>query len=343
MKLSDFDYNLPSGLIAQSPLEKRDQSHLLVLDRKDSDIEHKKFCNISDYFNKGDLLVLNDTKVILARLYGFRKNTGGKIEALLEEKIDEKRFRALIKPLKRLKLGEEVSINNNGVSFKLIDFNNRIIEFNKAGILNRLNKIGHVPLPIYIKRPDSLSDRKRYQTVYAQKQGAIAAPTAGLHFTKSLLRKIKNKGVNIAFITLHVGYGTFAPIKEEDVLSHVMHKEYFEIPKETIRLIRQAKHNLGKVFAVGTTTCRALETSSAAILSEDKKAEAIKGHTNLFIHPPFKFKVADSLITNFHLPKSTLYLLVSAFAELGSVKMAYQEAIKNQYRFFSYGDAMLII
>ncbi|NQU18986.1 tRNA preQ1(34) S-adenosylmethionine ribosyltransferase-isomerase QueA [bacterium] len=343
MKLTDFDYNLRKDLIAQFPLEKRDRSRLLILDREDKSITHKKFHNIVDYFNPGDLLILNNTKVILARLFGFRKKTGGKVEALLLERIGNRRFRALIKPLKRLKINEEVRVNNNGLTFKLIDYNKRIIEFNKKDILGKLNDIGHVPLPQYIKREDSLLDRTRYQTVYAKREGAVAAPTAGLHFTDTLLKKIKKIGVNIAFITLHVGYPTFAPIKKEDISNHKMEREYFEIPKATIKLIKETKNNSQKIFAVGTTTCRALEANRDKILNLTIADDGIKGYTDLFIYPPFKFRVVDSLITNFHLPKSTLFVLVSAFAGLKNIKKAYQEAIVNRYRFFSYGDATLVL
>ena len=341
MKLADFDYKLDKDLIAQVPLKKRDQSRLLVFDRRNKSITHKKFSNFLDYLKFGDLIILNNTKVIFARLFGSRKETGGKIEILLQEKLDRKRFRALIKPLKRLKINEEVSINNNGLSFKLVDFSKRIIEFNKTGVLDRLNRVGHVPLPPYIKRSDSVFDRDRYQTVYAKREGAIAAPTAGLHFTKELLKEIKDRGVNIAFITLHVGYGTFSSILEDDVSSHKMDEEYFEIPKTTIKLIREAKNNSKKVFAVGTTTCRTLEANSSKIIGQ-KAVNSIKGHTDLFIYPSFKFRIIDSLITNFHLPKSTLYILVSAFAGLDSIRKVYKQAIENRYRFYSYGDSMLI-
>lgn len=341
MKLSDFNYYLPKELIAQFPLSKRDESRLLILNRQNSTISHRKFYNIIDYFNKGDLLILNNTKVVLARLFGYRKKTGAKIEVLLLKKINEFCFQALISPLKRLKINEEVSINNNGVSFRLIDFNNRIIEFNRGDILENLDRMGHVPLPKYIKRHDILSDRINYQTVYAKEEGAIAAPTAGLHFTEDLLKKIENKGVKIAFLTLHVGFATFAPVRREDISHHKMQEEYFKISKETIRLINEAKRN-NKIFAVGTTTTRALEANKDKILNQNKLQNDIEGYTDLFIYPNFKFSIVDHLITNFHLPKSTLFMLVSAFAGIDNIKMAYEEAIQNKYRFFSYGDAMLI-
>ncbi|MFH1621644.1 MAG: tRNA preQ1(34) S-adenosylmethionine ribosyltransferase-isomerase QueA [Candidatus Omnitrophota bacterium] len=342
MKLSDFDYSLPKSLIAQYPLKKRDKSRLLVINRKKKTIGHKNFNNIIDYLNAGDLLILNNTKVVLARLFGFRKNTGGKVEILLQEQIINNRFKALINPLGKLKIGEEISINNNGLSFRLLDFANRIIEFNKKDILAKLDKIGHVPLPQYIKRQDLRIDKIRYQTVYAEHEGSIAAPTAGLHFTKSLLNKIRDKGVNVAFVTLHVGYGTFAPIRDEDISNHKMHKEYLEIPYDTIKLIRQTKDSDGKVVAVGTTSCRALESNKGKILNRNT-ISTIKGYVDLFIYPPFKFKIIDSLITNFHLPKSTLYLLVATFTGLNTIKKAYSQAIENKYRFYSYGDSMIIL
>jgi S-adenosylmethionine:tRNA ribosyltransferase-isomerase len=343
MKLSDFNYSLPKDLIAQFPLEKRDESRLLVLDRKTKRMEHKKFIDVLDYLNSGDALILNNTKVILARLFGNRKSSGGKVEVLLLDKIDNRRFHVLIKPLRRLKMYEDIVINNNGFSFKLVDFSQRIIEFNRDDVWARLEELGHVPLPQYIRRTDVLSDRARYQTVYAKKEGAVAAPTAGLHFSESLLRKIRDKGIKIAFVTLHVGYGTFAPVKEEDISEHQMHKEYFQIPLETIELIRETRGNKGKIVSVGTTTCRALEANRDKITAQEEKIGPLKGYTDLFIYPPFKFQVADSLITNFHLPQSTLYMLVAAFAGLNKIKKAYAEAIENKYRFYSYGDAMLIL
>lgn len=342
MKLADFDYTLPKDLIAQHPLEKRDSSKLMVLDRKNDLVSHKEFSSIIDYMNKGDLLVLNDTKVIMARLFGKRK-TGGKVEVLLLEKLSDKLFKALINPLGKLKTGEEVTINNNGLRFRVVEPKNRIIEFNSDRVWDMLEHIGHVPLPQYIKREDTSLDRETYQTVYAEKDGAVAAPTAGLHFTKALLDKIKNKGINICFVTLHVGYGTFSSIKEDNLALHKMESEYFEIPKGTIELIRSTKNTKGRVFAVGTTTSRALESSHDVVLSKNSTAEDIKGTTDLFIYPPYEFKVVDSLITNFHLPKSTLYILASAFVGMDLIKKAYKEATDNRYRFFSYGDAMLIL
>lgn len=342
MKLTDFDYNLPKDLIAQFPLEKRDESRLLILNRQNRNIEHKKFSDVINYLNSGDLLVLNNTKVILARLLGRRRNAGGRVEALLLDRIDDKRFRALIKPLGRLRINEEISINNNGLAFRLVDVNKRIIEFNQGNVLDKLAEVGHVPLPQYIKREDSPLDRIRYQTVYASREGAIAAPTAGLHFTKSLLNRIRNKGVKIAFLTLHVGYGTFAPVKEKNIQNHKMQAEHFEITSQAIKLINKTKGR-GRIIAVGTTSCRALEANKDKVLDQVPGENSIKGSTDLFIYPPFKFHITDGLITNFHLPKSTLYMLVAAFAGIKKIKKAYQQAIEEKYRFYSYGDAMLIL
>ena len=342
-RLSEFDYKLPKELIAQFPLEKREQSRLLVFDRKDLFMKHDYFYSIVDYLNKGDILVLNNTKVILARLFARRKHSRGKVELLLLEEINNRRFRALISPIKRLKANEELPIeSNNGLTFKLIDFANRIVEFNQDNVMDKLRSIGHVPLPKYIKRSDVESDRVRYQTVYAKEEGAVAAPTAGLHFTDSLLKRIKDKGVNVTFLTLHVGYGTFASIREQDISRHKMEEEHFEIPESTISLIRNAKKNKAKVVAVGTTVCRALESCKDLILSDSIVKKSIKGKTNLFIYPSFKFSLVDSLITNFHLPKSTLYILVSAFVGLSNMRRIYKQAIEKNYRFFSYGDAMII-
>lgn len=344
MRLCDFDYNLPKELIAQYPLDERDRSRLLVLCRKNNSLKHKRFCDIADYFNRGDLLVLNNTKVILAKLLAHRKKTKGRIEVLLLEKIGKLHFRALIRPLARLKIDDEIVVDSDhGLSFKLVDFSKRIIEFNRQDLLDKLDNIGHVPLPQYIKREDSFLDRMRYQTVYAKVRGAVAAPTAGLHFTKPLLNKIRAKGANIAFITLHIGYGTFAPVRVDAISSHQMEKEYFQIPQRTIKLINQTRDNSKKIFAVGTSVCRTIEANKDKIFSNSGTHNAIRGYTDLFIYPPFEFSLVDSLITNFHLPKSTLYILVSAFAGLSNIKKAYAEAVENRYRFFSYGDAMLII
>jgi len=342
MKLAEFDYHLPKQLIAKFPLKERDRSRLLVFDRKTQDLSHRNFFDCIDYMNKEDVLILNDTKVIMARAFGFVKKNKRKIEILLTRKIDNRVFQALIKPLRKLKSDDEVLLEGNGFSFKVIDFDKKVIQFNKDNILDNLNNIGHVPLPHYIDRQDTTGDRKDYQTVYAKNDGAIAAPTAGLHFTSELLKKIEQKGIRIAYLTLHVGYGTFAPVRAQDISRHIMHEEFFCIPKETVVLIRKAKSTRGKVFAVGTTTTRALEANSSFILDKKFK-DSVNGWTNLFIYPPFKFKIVDSIITNYHLPKSTLYMLISAFAGIRKIKKLYKEAINNNYRFYSYGDATLIL
>lgn len=343
ISLSHFDYDLPKELIAQYPLKRRDASRLLVFNRDNDALVNDTFSHVSDHLKEGDLLVLNNTKVILARLFGHRKKSLGRVEIFLLEEAGKKRFRVLIKPLKRLKINEEILIDDDhGLSCTLIDAHKKIVEFNRENVFEGLGEFGHVPLPQYIKRSDEALDRDRYQTVYAKNEGAVAAPTAGLHFTESLLAKVRQKGVKIAYLTLHVGYGTFAPIREEDITKHVMGEERFEIPHSTITSIRQTKKAGGSIVAVGTTVCRALEANKEAILESTTRHAGVKGRTDLFIYPSFSFSVVDSLITNFHLPKSSLYILVSAFAGMRHLKKVYQCAIGCGYRFFSYGDAMFI-
>ena len=336
IKLSDYDYNLPKELIAKYPVEPRDSCRLMVLDRKTKKIEHRIFRDVEDYLDKGDLLVLNDTKVIPARLIG-KKKTGAKIEIFLLRPFSEKKWEALIKNIKRLKEGQEVIIGE--------DFRVKLIEKQEEGkakveligdnIDRLLEKYGHIPLPPYIEREDEEKDKELYQTVFAKKKGAVASPTAGLHFTKELLEKLEKKGVKKAFCTLHVGLGTFRPIKTEDVTKHKMHQEFYRIPDETLSMIKETKQKGKKVIAVGTTVVRTLET-----YAQTGKKE---GFSDIFIYPPYSFKMVDALITNFHLPKSTLILLVSAFAGRDFIMKAYREAVEKRYRFFSYGDAMLII
>ncbi len=341
--LSDYDYELPRELIAQYPLERRDASRLLVHNRREASVCHRHFSDIADYLEKGDLLILNNTKVVMARLFARRPATGGKVEIFLLEQVHKRRFRALLKPMRRLKIGEELIIDNDhGLSCRLVDAGNKVVEFSHDDVFKRLQECGHVPLPQYIKRSDEFLDRERYQTVYAKKEGAVAAPTAGLHFTRTLMGALKRKGVKIAFVTLHVGYGTFSPIRQESIAGHAMEEEYFEIPAPAISLVRRAKENKKRVIAVGTTVCRALESNKDALLTGAAARQAIKGRTALFIRPPFTFSVVDALITNFHLPKSTLFILVAAFAGLDQLKKAYQCAVAHRYRFFSYGDAMFI-
>ncbi len=345
-KLSDYDYNLPKEFIAQQPLENRDDSRLLVLYRNTGKIEHRKFCEITDYFSPGDFLVLNDTKVLPARLLGKRIR-GASIELLFIEEIGENRWKVLIKSNAKLKMGEEIYADNNSISARLLDRTEEgvwLIEFDKKNTVKELlNRIGEMPLPPYIKRAknqDTLFslDRERYQTVFAQKEGAIAAPTAGLHFAKDTLEKTQKRGVEIGFVTLHVGLGTFLPIKREDIRDHLMHKEYYECSEEIIQKIKRTKELNRRVIATGSTSCRVLET-----IARNDNSSQLSGWTNLFIYPPYNFKYVDVLLTNFHLPKTTLLLLVSAFAGRENVLNAYEIAKNKGYRFFSYGDCMMII
>lgn len=329
LKLSDFDYNLPKELIAQYPLVKRDTARLLVVNRKKLTLEHRIFKDITDYLKKYDLLVLNDTKVLPSRLFGH-KTTGGKVEVLLVKRRNGNVFSALISP-SRIKVGERMLFNGGSLT-GIINAKNEIA-FKKKDA-DRIYELGAMPLPPYIKRPVEELDNIYYQTVYARRIGAIASPTAGLHFTSELLEKIEGLGVNIAHITLHVGIGTFGAVKCEDITRHKMEPEYFKIPQNTIKQIEQAKEKKARIIAVGTTSLRTLETYALG-----KK----EGNTDLFIYPGFKFKFVDCLLTNFHLPRTTLFMLVCAFTGERLTKRAYQEAIDKKYRFYSYGDAMLIV
>jgi len=330
MRLSDFDYSLPKELIAQYPLKRRDLARLLVLDRKKKSIKHCIFKEIINYLNKDDLLILNDTKVLPCRLKG-RRLTGGKVEILLLAQKNEANFLALIKPA-RLKVGEEIIFDNDGISAKIINRNE--VVFSSEDI-DKIYQLGKIPLPPYIKREPQDLDNIYYQTVYARYEGAVASPTAGLHFTKRLLKKIELSGINIGYITLHISYATFRPVKVDDITQHKMDKEYFYIPNETIELLKKTKLKAGRIITVGTTSLRALETYA----SSGQKS----GYTDLFIYPGYKFKMTDCLLTNFHLPRTSLFILVCAFAGEELIKKAYQEAIKKRYRFYSYGDAMLIL
>jgi S-adenosylmethionine:tRNA ribosyltransferase-isomerase len=328
-KLDDFDFSLPKDLIAQFPLKKRDAARLLVLDRKRGSMEHASFGRLTDFLLEEDLLVLNNTKVLPARLQGYRP-TGGKVDLLLLSELDKGTFRAFIKP-SRVKAGEKI-IFDSGKLTGVVKGRNEIA-FN-TNDRKSIYGIGRMPLPPYIKRtPDDL-DAVFYQTVYARVGGAIASPTAGLHFTKELLGKIKKTGRDVAYLTLHVGVGTFAPVKAEDIREHKMEPEYFRVPEPTRRSIEKARRRKKRVMAVGTTSLRALEAYSRG---------KIEGWTDLFIYPGYKFNLADGLLTNFHLPRTTLFMLVCAFAGEKLIKRAYQEAIDKKYRFYSYGDAMLII
>lgn len=341
MNVEEFDYHLPESLIAQTPLKNRDQSRLLVLGRKTGNIAHKHFTDIMDYFETGDTLVLNDTRVMPARLFGLKEETGAKVEMLMLTRIEDNDWEVLLKPAKRIKVGNTLSFGNGKIiaeCIKELEQGGRIMRLHYEGILEeRLDELGEMPLPPYIK--ERLDDPDRYQTVYAKENGSAAAPTAGLHFTDELLQKIKDKGVNIAFITLHVGLGTFRPVSVEDIDDHEMHSEYYQMTKETADMLNKTKENGHRIISVGTTSTRTLET----IRRDHEQFVATSGWTDIFIYPGFEYKAIDGLITNFHLPKSTLVMLVSAFSSREYILNAYKEAVKLKYRFFSFGDAMLII
>lgn len=340
MKTEDFDYYLREDLIAQTPLEKRDSSRLLVLDKKTGEINHKHFSDIIDYLNKGDVLVLNDTKVLPARLIGIKEQTNAVIEVLLLKEIRKNTWECLTKPAKRVKEGTIIDFGDNLLKAKCVDVKDegiRVFELIYEGILMEiLEQLGTMPLPPYIH--EKLDDQNRYQTVYATEVGSAAAPTAGLHFTKELLNKIKEKGIIIEYITLHVGLGTFRPVSVEDVSKHKMHSEFYHMSKKTADVLNDAKKNNRSIISVGTTTTRTLET----IMKEYNTFKECSGWTDIFIYPGFEFKAIDKLITNFHLPKSTLIMLVSALAGKENILNAYNEAVKEEYRFFSFGDSMFI-
>ena len=340
MNVSDFYYDLPEELIAQTPIEKRDESRLMVLNREKQTIEHKTFKDIIDYLEPGDCLVRNNTKVIPARLYG-KKATGAKIEFLLLNRIEGDIWECIVRPGHKLKPGTEVEFGEGLLKGTVLDImpgGTRKVEFKYEGIFNEiLDQIGLMPLPPYIHK--SLKDKDRYQTVYAKYDGSAAAPTAGLHFTPELFEKIRAKGIEVANVTLHVGIGTFRPVKVENVEEHHMHSEHFYIKQEDVDKINTAKKNGKRVIAVGTTSCRVLET----IADENGMVKATEGDTQIFIYPGYKYKCLDGLVTNFHLPESTLIMLVSALAGRDYIMKAYNEAVKERYRFFSFGDAMLIL
>ena len=341
MKVADFDYPLDESLIAQTPLEKRDESRLLVMNRRTGELEHKKFYNIIDYLNPGDTLVLNDSKVIPARLIGVKEETDAVIEILILKDLKENKFECLTKPAKRIKVGTIIDFGDGLLKAKCLEVGLdgiRKYEFIYQGILMEiLDKLGTMPLPPYIH--EKLVDKDRYQTVYAKNLGSAAAPTAGLHFTKELLKKIEDKGINIAYVTLHVGLGTFRPVMVEDIKDHSMHSEYYSMSKETADLLNNTKKIGKRIIAVGTTSTRTLET----IMTNYNEFRECSGNTNIFIYPGYEFKGIDGLITNFHLPKSTLVMLVSAFSKKEFILNAYKIAQEERYRFFSFGDAMLII
>lgn len=340
MQLNDFDYYLPDELIAQTPLTKRDSSKLLVLDKNTGQVEHKNFTNILDYMKKGDTLVLNDTKVLPARLIGVKEDTKAVIEVLLLKDIQGDTWECLTRPAKRVHEGTVISFGDGKLKAKCIKCGEegmREYQLIYDGILLEiLEELGTMPLPPYIH--EKLEDQSRYQTVYAKNIGSSAAPTAGLHFTKDLLNKVIEKGVNITYVTLHVGLGTFRPVQVDNILEHKMHTEYYEMSEETANILNETRKNGNKIIAVGTTSVRTLET----IMNKYNEFKKCSGTTDIFIYPGYKFKGIDFLITNFHLPKSTLLMLVSALAGKDNILNAYNEAIKNKYRFFSFGDSMMI-
>lgn len=340
MKRKDFDFNLPEELIAQDPLKDRSSSRMLVLNKETGEIKHKIFKDIIDYLDKGDCLVLNNTRVIPARLIGSREKTHGKVEFLLLKRLENDNWEVMVKPGRKAKPGDRIEFGNGILKaevLEVVEGGNRIARFEYEGIFEQvLDELGQMPLPPYITH--QLEDKERYQTVYAKHRGSAAAPTAGLHFTPDLLKAVEDKGIKIAYVTLHVGLGTFRPVKVDDILEHTMHSEYYWIEEEEADKINETKKNGGKVIAVGTTSSRTLES----VADDNGYVKASKGWTDIFIYPGYKFKVVDALITNFHLPESTLIMLVSALAGRENVLNAYKIAVDERYRFFSFGDAMLI-
>ena len=349
LQTKDFYYDLPEELIAQTPCEPRDHSRMMVL-RKDGSIEHKHFYDVIDYLNEGDVLVINDSKVIPARIYGDKVRSEGifvsapsKIETLLLKQMENNRWEVLLRPAKKVKIGGKIDYNGilQATVVDVVEDGNRVVEFSYdtdkySSIYEVLDIIGSMPLPPYITK--KLEDKNRYQTVYARENGSSAAPTAGLHFTKELLEKIKKKGIKIAPVMLHVGLGTFRPVKADKITDHIMHSEYISVSKESADIINNAKKNGGRIVAVGTTSCRTLESASL----DDGTIQAISGNTGIFIYPGYKFKAVDTLITNFHLPESTLLMLISALAGKERIMDAYKVAVSEKYRFFSFGDSMFI-
>ena len=341
MNVTDFDYDLPEELIAQHPNAKRDESRLLVLNKPKQNIEHKIFKDIIEYLEPGDCLVINNTKVIPARLYGIKQPTGANVEFLLLNRKKDDIWEVMVRPGRKLLQGTKVSFGDGILGANILEVlpnGSRLVKFNYKGIFNEiLDRIGLMPLPPYIK--ETLKEKDRYQTVYAKHEGSAAAPTAGLHFTEELLQKIRLKGIEIANVTLHVGIGTFRPVKVEKVEEHQMHTEHYYIKQEDAKKINQAKRNKKRVIACGTTSCRVLES----VADKNGMVKEVEGDTNIFIYPGYQFKCIDALITNFHLPKSTLIMLVSALAGRDYIMRAYQEAVKEKYKFFSFGDAMFIV
>lgn len=340
MNTKDFDYHLPEELIAQTPYQKRDKSRLMVLNREQASIEHKHFYNVVEYLSKGDTLVLNNTRVIPARLFGRKADTGAVIEILLLKRVEADVWEALVKPGKKAKVGAIIEFGDRlrGEIIEIREDGNRHIQFQYEGIFEEvLDELGMMPLPPYIK--EKLEDKERYQTVYSKVKGSAAAPTAGLHFTKELLDQIRQKGIHIVYVTLHVGLGTFRPVKVDNVEDHKMHSEYYVLSQETADIINETKKRGNKVIAVGTTSVRTLET----VAQKTYPLQESSGWTDIFIYPGYNFKVVDKMITNFHLPESTLMMLVSAFASKDFIMEAYKEAVEEKYRFFSFGDSMIIV
>lgn len=341
MNTSDFYYELPDELIAQTPIEPRDSSRLLVLGRNSGIIEHKHFYDVIDYLNEGDCLVVNDSRVIPARIYGVKAETGARVEFLLLKQVSGNKWETLCKPGKKAKEGTKFTFGDGIMNAEVVEVKedgNRIVDFKcDENFFSALDKIGQMPLPPYIT--EKLEDQERYQTVYSNELGSAAAPTAGLHFTNELMDRIRAKGVKIAYVTLHVGLGTFRPVKVEDVTKHKMHSEHYEVPEETARIIKETKNSGKRVISVGTTSCRTLES----VATQYGEVKACDGWTDIFIYPGYEFKVLDGLITNFHLPESTLIMLVSAFAGYDNIMNAYKVAVSEKYRFFSFGDAMAIL
>lgn len=340
MKLNDFNYELPDELIAQEPLKERTMSRLMVLHKDTGNIQHKHFSDIYDYLKDGDCLVLNNTRVIPARLIGEKEGSGGKIEFVLLKRLEQDTWEVILKPGKRAKPGARFVFGDGVLKAEIIEVleeGNRLVKFEYEGVFEQiLDSIGIIPLPPYITR--KLEDSERYQTVYSKDKGSAAAPTAGLHFTTELLERLKAKGIKLAYVTLHVGLGTFRPVKVEDVTTHKMHSEYYEIAQEACEAINSTKQSGGRIIAVGTTSCRVLET----VASEEGFFKPAIGWTQIFIYPGYSFRAVDALITNFHLPESTLIMLISAFAEREKIMNAYKTAVEERYRFFSFGDAMFI-
>lgn len=334
MKLKDFDYELPQDLIAQHPARRRDDARLMVIDRARQKISHDVFRHVKKYLPPKSLIVINNSKVVPARLLGKKQKTGGQVEVFLLKQLDACRYEALLKPLKKVRVEEPLEFAAGVVGY-LEDKEKRIVRFNKSDLPRYLSKIGHIPLPPYIDREDTAQDRQEYQTVYARHAGSVASPTAGLHFTKALLGNLKRSGHAVVPLTLHINYGTFKPVECEDIVSHPMHTEEYSISRLALDRVRKAKSAGRKVVAVGTTSCRVLESVA--------QSGRLTGSTNIFIYPGFSFTMTDCLITNFHLPRSTLLMLVYAFGGMGLMKRAYEEGIKQKYRFYSYGDAMLIL